>query len=314
MKILIVCSATNQQIAPFIQEQADSLKCFGEMVDFFLIKRKGIKGYLQALPKLNARIRDFKPDIIHAHYGLSGLLANLQRKIPVITTFHGSDINDPKVLRWSKWAIWLSAHSIFVSQEIIDIANVRKRYSLLPCGIDTDFFYPVGKMDARQTLGWDAKATYILFAGSQDNAIKNYSLAKKAVDLIDKTELIELKGYSRNEVNLTLNAADVALMTSFSEGSPQFIKEAMACNCPIVSTDVGDVKELIDGTNGCYITTFEIDSVVENLQKALNFEAKEGRTNGRSRLEAAGLTDKQIASKLIEIYKHCVRHESRNQE
>jgi glycosyltransferase involved in cell wall biosynthesis len=314
MKILIVCSATNQQIAPFIQEQADSLKYFGEMVDFLLIKQKGIKGYLQALPKLNARIRDFKPDIIHAHYGLSGLLANLQRKIPVVTTFHGSDINDSKVLRWSKWAIRLSAHSIFVSQKIVDIANVRKRYSLLPCGIDTKIFCPVGKMEARQKLGWDAKATYILFAGSQDNAIKNYSLAKKAVDLIEGTKLIELKGYSRNEVNLALNAADVALMTSFSEGSPQLIKEAMACNCPIVSTDVGDVKELIDGTNGCYITTFEINSVIENLQKSLNFAATEGRTNGRSRLEMAGLTDKQIAAKLIEIYKHCLRNGFRNQE
>jgi glycosyltransferase involved in cell wall biosynthesis len=314
MKILIVCSATNQQIAPFIQEQADSLKYFGEMVDFFLIKQKGIKGYLQALPKLKARIRDFKPDIIHAHYGLSGLLANLQRKIPVITTFHGSDINDPKVLRWSKWALWLSAHSIFVSQKTIDIANGRKRYSLLPCGIDTNIFYPVGKMEARQELGWDAKATYILFAGSQDNAIKNYSLAKKAVDLIEGTKLIELKDYNRNEVNLALNAADVALMTSFSEGSPQFIKEAMACNCPIVSTDVGDVKELIKDTNGCYITTLQVNSVVEQLQKSLNFAATEGRINGRSRLETTGLTDKQIAARLIEIYKHCVRHESKNQK
>ena len=312
MKILIVCSATNQEIAPFIQEQADSLKKCGEMVDFFLIRQKGIKGYLQALPELKARIKDFNPDIIHAHYGLSGLLANLQRKIPVVTTFHGSDINDSKVLRWSKWAIRLSAHSIFVSQKIIDIANVQKQYSLLPCGIDTDSFCPKGKREARQKLGWDAMATYILFAGAQDNVVKNYPLAKKAVDLSPKAKLVELKGYNRDEVNLALNAADVALMTSFSEGSPQFIKEAMACNCPIVSTDVGDVKELIEDTDGCYITTFESDSVVENLQKALNFAAKKGRTNGRSRLEATGLTDKQIATKLIEIYKHCVRNESRN--
>lgn len=312
MRVLIVCSATNQQIAPFILEQADSLNKFGEMVDFFLIRQKGIKGYLQALPVLKAKISDFKPDIIHAHYGLSGLLANLQRKIPVVTTFHGSDINDPKVLRWSKWAIRLSAHSIFVSQKIIDLANVQKQYSLLPCGIDTDSFYPEKKREARQKLGWDAMGTYMLFAGAQDNAVKNYPLAKKTVDLIPKANLVELKGYNRDEVNLALNATDVALMTSFSEGSPQFIKEAMACNCPIVSTDVGDVRDLIDGTNGCYITTFEIESVVKNLQKALNFAAKEGRTNGRLRLEAAGLTDKQIATKLIEIYKHCVRNESRD--
>ncbi|MTK52055.1 glycosyltransferase family 4 protein [Paludibacter sp.] len=314
MKILIVCSATNRQIAPFIQEQVDSLKKFGEMVDFFLIRQKGIMGYLQALPKLKTKIRDFKPDIIHAHYGLSGLLANLQRKIPVVTTFHGSDINDPKVLRWSKWAIRLSAHSIFVSQKIIDISNVRKQYTLLPCGIETERFFPMKKMDARQQLGWDTKASYILFAGSQDNTVKNYSLARKAVDLIGKTKLIELKGFNRNEVNLALNATDVALMTSFSEGSPQFIKEAMACNCPIVSTNVGDVKELIDDTNGCYITTFEVNSVVETLQKALNFAAKEGRTNGRSRLEATGMTDKQIATKLIEIYTHCIQNESENQQ
>ena len=96
MKILIVCSATNQQIAPFIKEQVENLQSYGEMVDFYFINKKGIDGYIRALPGLKSKIRKFKPDIIHAHYGLSGLFANLQRKVPVITTFHGSDINESK--------------------------------------------------------------------------------------------------------------------------------------------------------------------------------------------------------------------------
>lgn len=312
MKILIVCSATNQQIAPFIKEQVENLQSYGEMVDFYFINKKGIDGYIRALPGLKSKIRKFKPDIIHAHYGLSGLFANLQRKVPVITTFHGSDINDPRVFKWSKWAIRLSDYSIFVSQKTIDLAKIQKQYTLLPCGVDIYCFKPVNKQTARQQLGWDTTGTYILFAGSKEIYVKNYPLAKQAIERIPSAKLIELKGYRRDEVNLALNAADVALMTSFSEGSPQFIKEALACNCPIVSTDVGDVKLLIEEIDGCFITSFEIGSVVESLQKALNFVSAQGRTEGRNRIEAAELTVKQVTTKLIEIYKQCIQHDATN--
>jgi glycosyltransferase involved in cell wall biosynthesis len=98
-----------------------------------------------------------------------------------------------------------------------------------------------------------------------------------------------------------LNAVDVALMCSFMEGSPQFIKEAMACNCPIVSTDVGDVKEIIKNVPGCYITSFELDDVVEKLRLAFAYGK---RTTGRGKIQH--LDNNIIARKVVEIYKSSV--------
>lgn len=118
---------------------------------------------------------------------------------------------------------------------------------------------------------------YILFSSSFEIKEKNYSLAKAAVENLglENLELIELKNYSRDEVSLLFNAVDVALMTSTSEGSPQFIKEALACNCPIVSTDVGDVKDMISGIKSCFITSFNPIDVSAKIKLALEIKRTE---------------------------------------
>lgn len=309
MTILIVCSITNGQVAPFIREQAESLQRRGVSISFYTVHKKGLLGYGSALPGLWNTVRKVAPDIVHAHYGLSGMLANLQRKVPVITTFHGSDINNPKVLKWSRWAMKLSRHSIFVSRKIAELSGIQNHFSVLPCGVDTSLFFPVDKQNARKQLGWNATGTYILFAGTKENTVKNYPLARQAASRIANSQLIELKNYDRTEVNLLMNAADVALLTSFSEGSPQFVKEALACNCPLVSTDVGDVLTLTEGVEGCFITTFDVESVTDNLQRALQFTAVKNRTEGRSRIETEGLSLEQVASRLLEIYKQCAVNE-----
>ena len=122
MKILIVASDKNGRFAPFIEEQMAALEARGMEVLRYGITVKGIIGYLRELPALRRMIRSVRPDLIHAHYGLSGLLANLQRMVPVVTTYHGSDINVPSILRFSKIAMRLSAHNIFVSKRNVVIA------------------------------------------------------------------------------------------------------------------------------------------------------------------------------------------------
>ena len=113
-------------------------------------------------------------------------------------------------------------------------------------------------------------------------------------------ELIELKGYSRSEINRLMCAANSMLMTSKTEGSPQVIKEAMACGCPIVSVDVGDVAERVEGVEGCYvISSREPKDLAEALKKVLKFD---GRTHGRERIIEQGLTNEQVARRIIEIY------------
>ena len=304
MKILIVASFNKGFFAPFILEQSEALEKMGQTVHFFGIQGHGIWGYVRNYKGLKRIIQDYKPDVIHAHYGLSGLLATLQRRVPVVTTFHGSDINNPKVLPFSKIAMRLSAFTIFVSQKNVDIARPTKKFALLPCGVNSDNFTEVPIGEARLKLQLEDTKKYVLFAGSFSNRVKNPELAQKAIALLKNVELIELKGYSREEVNYLMHAVDVALMTSHTEGSPQFVKEVMACGCPLVSVDVGDVKEVTAGVEGCYIVSREAEEIAEKLQIALNFK---GRTHGRERIVELGLENRKVAETIVAIYKKIVK-------
>ena len=130
--------------------------------------------------------------------------------------------------------------------------------------------------------------------------MKNAVLAKSAMKLVPDAELIELKGFSRKEVQLAMNACNCLLMTSFREGSPTVIKEAMACGTPIVSVDVGDVKAVTNGTTGCYISeSYDADELALLIRKAISFA---GKTNGRQRIIELELSNELIARRLINIY------------
>ena len=304
MKVLIVCSKNSGRIAPFISDQVEALQKAGMNCEYFTVEGKGIKGYLLNLLPLWRKISDWKPDIVHAHYGLSGVLANLQRRVPVVTTYHGSDINNAKVRRFSKIAIWLSAWNIFVSQKNIQLSGVKKRFSLIPCGVDTNVFKPMDKAFCRQKFGFEPHEKLILFAGSFDNQVKNPELAIEAVAKIPDARLLELKGYARTQVAELMNAVDVCLMTSHTEGSPQFVKEALACNCPIVSVNVGDVEELIKNIAGCYISASNADdlSILLNL-----IYHNVNRINGREIIEMNNLQQNLIVEKLNELYHKLVK-------
>ena len=309
MKILIVASDKGGHFAPFIEEQLSALQALGVQIIRYGVTRKGITGYLRELPALRRLIRAERPDIIHAHYGLSGLLANLQRRVPVVTTYHGSDINKLNILRFSRIAMRLSAYNIFVSQRNIAIAQPKNKYVLLPCGVNIPQPWNelqtqlVGQLTLNQwvygVLKPDVK--HILFAGAFDNAVKDPSLAKDAIAFCNRPiELIELKGYNRDQVNTLMYNCDVLLLTSKTEGSPQVIKEAMACGCPIVSVDVGDVAERTSGVEGCYLVrTREPKDIADALLQAIAFD---GRTNGRQRILEMELSNEQVAEQLLRIY------------
>lgn len=307
MKVLIVASYNKNRFAPFIVEQAEALKTRHCEIAWFGLQGKGLLGYLKNLSALKKKIQEVQPDVVHAHYGLSGLLANLQRQVPVVTTYHGSDINDKKALPFSKMAICLSAWNIFVSRKTMNIVKPKKHYALLPCGIDLCDAQRTSKYDARKKMRLDEKRKYILFAGAFDNAVKNAPLAKETVSLMrdENVELLALKGYSREEVILLMCAADAFLMTSFTEGSPQVIKEAMACGCPIVSVDVGDVCERTEGVDGCFIAESRAaEELADLLHKAIGFD---GRTKGREKVISDGLDNDSIAERLIEVYKNVTK-------
>lgn len=301
MKVLIVCSNTKKNLSSFVSEQAKSLVDHGIEVEFYYIKRKGLLGYLSAYFSYLYELVRSDAEIIHAHYGMSGLLASLQFLKPVVITFHGCDINNEKELWLSKIAIKLSKHSIFVNEEMAAKAGVKQEYSVIPCGVDLSIFMPKNKEESRKRLNLDLKQNIILFSGAFDNPVKNSILAKRAVELIPNACLLELKGVSRETVGLMLNACDCLLLTSIREGSPQIIKEAMASNCPIISTDVGDVKSNIDGIKNNYVTSNDVMEISAAIRKVLEMG---DRVNSRERVIQLGLDLNSIAKRIIKVYKN----------
>jgi glycosyltransferase involved in cell wall biosynthesis len=189
--------------------------------------------------------------------------------------------------------------SIFVSKDLADKIGA-KNYYYVPCGVDFKIFKPMEQSAARKYFGLSKSKKYILFSSHFSNEIKNYALAKQAVEEFsgNQPEILELIGYNREEVSRLMNAADLALLTSKSEGSPQFIKEAMACNVPVVSTNVGDVRELIGSTRGCYICDEDSSEIARSIQNALNFNKK---TEGRKNIENLDL--ERITDQIIKVYK-----------
>jgi teichuronic acid biosynthesis glycosyltransferase TuaC len=317
MKILIVCSgnaATGEQFdlkihQAFIHEQVESLKLLGVEFDYYIIKDKGSNGYLKHYLLLKRELRN-NYDLIHAHNGLCGFIANLQKRVPVITTFHGSDINLLWLRMISYFPLIKSSQSIFVSESQLKKVFIKNKVKVIPCAVDLNVFYPQDIKKANPSNYPTKTKKQVLFSSSFSIRIKNSSLAFSALKKLnnENIELIELKGKTREEVCNLLNTSDLMLLTSFSEGSPQVIKEAMACNCPIVSTDVGDVREVIGSTEGCYICSFDSRDVATKIKDALLFSEKIGRTNGRDRIINLGLDSKSVAKKVLEVYEKVLYH------
>lgn len=303
MKILVVASYKEKCFSPFVVEQSHALQKIGCKVDFFGVAGKGIKGYLKALPLLKEKIKEFTPDVIHAHFGLCGLLANLQRQVPVVTTYHGCDINNIKIRPFSYPSLILSKYNIFVSKKQKQKVSITagKNSCVLPCGVSMDFFISVDKQIAREKLNLSLTDKLVLFSSNFRRPEKNSDLALKSVQLLDGVTLLELDGYTREEVVLLMNAVDCGLLTSIREGSPQFTKEMLACRKPVVSTNVGDVEEQFEGVEGVFISEFNAQDVAEKIGYALNYNMVQLPENWSDKYD-----NKSIALRLRSIYEKVI--------
>jgi glycosyltransferase involved in cell wall biosynthesis len=308
MKILIVASTNSGKFSPFVMEQSKALEKEGCILDYYGIKGKGFSGYLSNRKAYIQKIREFKPDIVHAHFGLSGLLAVLQNKVPVVITFHNGETHSALVNLLSSIAATRAKYVVYVAEHIRRICYYKaKNYSIIPCGINFSDCNITPFEEARTALGFDPNKKYILFGGAFDNLRKNFPLLKEAISRLpnkDDIVCLEMKGLSREECTLKMCACDMFALPTKSEGSPQALKEAMACNCPIVATDVADIKHLLGDVEGHYICNFDADVVAKQTAKALAFGK---RTNGRQRVIDLGLTNDLVAKKLAAIYKEVLK-------
>ena len=300
MKVLFVCSGNSKLgISPIIKNQGDSLLKEGIDVDYYRIVGKGFVGYLKNFFFLIKKDKQ-KYDIIHAHYSLSSIVASFASFKPLVVSLMGSDLYMSKL-----WIVLLKLlNKVRWDATIVksrQMSEKVKNCSVIPNGVDINFFKPKNKNLAKKKINFNTSKNNIIFVADYSRYEKNYTLAKNAVDILQNKDikLNIVSNISHKMIPHYMNAADLLLLTSFWEGSPNIVKEAMACNCPIVSTDVGDVRQVIGNTKGCFITSFEPDDVAMKIGLALEYGK---RTNGRERIIEMGLDSETTAKKIIAVY------------
>jgi len=287
---------------------------------FYLESRSSISYLLAARKRLRALIKDFQADVVHAHYGsVNGLFAALSTTKPLVITYHGSDLNktpsdgilsDFMARAFSNITALYSARIIVVSEKLRNRLWWKKnKAEVIPMGTDTAEFFPMAKQEAIKGLPNTYQFPYPTIVFNANNPkIKRLDLAEKAIELLKaeypQAHLFKMSGdVPAEKIPLVLNASDALLLCSDKEGSPTIIKEAMACNLPIVSTDVGDVKDRISGVYEASIVVQNEKGICRGLSKILKLEKQ--KYNGREVLLAKKLDEASLQDKVFKIYKDC---------
>lgn len=306
LKILFVCSGNKSDGQPgtVVQNQAESIKKEGVTIDYFLITQKGVKGYLKAVRPLMKKLQTEEYMFLHSHYSLSAFVSSFalirlkNKKIQHVVSLMGSDAKltgwKKKLTRYFNRKKW--GHTI-VKSELMAKDLGLKNYTVLPNGVDLDNVKPSGSLP-------ENTPKKVLFAASPKRESKNFALAEAAFQQLDQQqlELEVIHGVPHAQVIEKINSADVVLLTSKWEGSPNIVKEAMACNRPIVATKVGDVPWLLEGLDGCFLVNSNPNDVALGIKKALDYSNSKGQTTGRQRIEELELSAQQVAKKIISLY------------
>ncbi len=316
MRVLFICSGNNPHFgtAPFIISQAISLRKAGIDVDIYTLKGKGLKGYLSNVRPLRRFIASNNYDVLHAHYTFCGWIARIAAPFyPLVVSYMGSDTygsvdhrgkmrlkSIPMILQGI--ALNLFANALIVkSPNLLKMIVLKKRASVIPNGVDFDVFKPLPMVETRHKLGLAEDGRYVLFAGNPDDPRKNFDLARRVVEVCSgEIELTLLTPYpvKHQDMPLWFNAADLLISTSWLEGSSNVIKEAIACNCPVVATPTGDSEWLLKNINGGYVADYDPDKLAVCIIEVIRSDRKCDGREIRSDLNSS-----VIAEKIIDIYK-----------
>ncbi len=241
-------------------------------------------------------------DLVHAHYGLTVPFALLQPHRPVVLSLWGSDLHGEFG--------WLSERCARLAEETVVMSPAMATQldcgaTVVPHGVDTDLFRPMDRAAARREVGWDPDACHVLFPYSPARSVKNFPLAERVVervraDLDCAVRLQTVYDVEHDAVPVYMNAADALLLTSHREGSPNTVKEALACNLPVVATDVGDVRERVDGVTRSAVCTDETE-LVTALSRLLE---ESGRSNGRRAVQS--LSVDRTTDRLESVYRRAL--------
>jgi glycosyltransferase involved in cell wall biosynthesis len=255
-------------------------------------------------------------DLVHGHFGLWALTARLQWTTPVVVSFLGDDLlGRPKPGGYTRKSLlvvrvsrWLARH---VDGVIVKSAQMRKvidpdvAVAIIPNGVDFTLFRPLPRVEMRTELGWSLNGFYILFGNDPTLYRKGFSLAQEALSCLKQrgveAELVIANGLPQTQLVQYLNACNALILPSLIEGSPNIVKEAMACNIPVVSSDVGDVAQLIGHTAGCSVCPRTPEAFADALERAwLHQEPTTGRH------DIAHLENSVVAQQVIAVYQRAL--------
>jgi teichuronic acid biosynthesis glycosyltransferase TuaC len=299
----------------FIASQARSLAEAHVAVDVLYVRGfLGPQSYLKALFALPRAARGDLYDLIHVHYGHTAAASIGVRQRPLVISFCGEDLlgapRDEGITRKSKVEVAVfrqvartATATITKSQEMQAVLppTLQGRNFVLPNGVNLDLFAPRLQREARSELGWSVEEKVMLFLGNPDDPRKNVALAHEAAELVRQqiptARLHVAWGVTPDQVPVLMNAADCLLFASRSEGSPNAVKEAMACALPIVATPVGDIPERLHGVGNCFVCEPSAPAFADALIRALDG----GRApEARAAVESLGVG--AVADRLLEIY------------
>jgi teichuronic acid biosynthesis glycosyltransferase TuaC len=318
MKVLSVLPETSSPIGMiFSYRQIRSLEKLGVVNHTFLIPSKGLtfSRMMKTIAGLRRTIKEYQPDLVHVHYGDAyAFIAAVSGCYPLVITFHGSDLNAVKTMTpWKNLRkLILSNGAILRAKKVICVSSGLKRKiwwrtgiaQIVPLGIDNSEFRPIDRQEARTKLGWGSAEKIILF-NANDPKIKRLDIAEKVVEIVKREipearlEILGGKEENRTIIPLVLNASDCLLICSDSEGSPMMVKEALACNVPVVGVDVGDVRERLEGVWPSKVTAKEPSALAEAVLEVIGAGVA---SNGREKLIADHLSEESVAKKILAIY------------
>ena len=302
----------------FVKAQMESLRPQG--VDFdvlFINGRESTWNYVRGIRQVRRQLRMKRYDLIHAHFGLSGWVARWQWRVPLVMSFMGDDVlgrparsgritPGGHLLRLSGLILSRLATAVIVKSPQMAAKLRLSSAHVIPNGVDLNLFRPMEQAQARNALGLANDQKFVLFPYNRYEPRKRFDLIEAAVRLarqqVPKLGLLVAHGLPQEQVPLYMNAADVLVIASMTEGSPNAVKEAMATNLPVVAVDVGDVAELIDSTPGCYLVLREAAALAEKIVEVCR---RGERTNGRDAIRR--LSMESVAEQIVAVYAEALR-------
>lgn len=321
MVVADIASNEKPFFQPFVKSQIESIEKLGHEIEIFnLHGTENSIHYLTKTVLLKKLCRKFKPDIVHSHYSFCAISALVSLPVKQVVSYMGSDIiskGEPNLTskiknniihKISKIPVPFASAIVVKTEEMAKEFSFRGKVHIVPNGVDFEKFKPIDKQEARKKLNLDLLRKIILFPGNVKDPNKNFSLANQVFEKLQSTtnlkpEIICFRDKSPEELRLYYNACDVLLFTSFSEGSPNVVKEALACNMPVVTVPVGDTATLLQGVKNSYLCNYNADELANSVEAIL---VNGSRSNGRECVKHLEIME--VAKRIENIYTCILGH------